>query len=441
MHFRFTGALVSMVTLAACGGTNSPTPHNQPGSGGSGGGAGKSGLAGMATGATGGASVGGSAGTSNVAGKGGAGETGLAGGGGSAPAGGGGSGGSAGTASMQAGAGGGSAGNRTSMGGAPSGGKGGASAGGAGGGLGGAGPSGGNGGSGGAGSTLHGGASGKFVCTPGATYGNPLTGMGSVTTIGPPTMGTPNYFAFIEGPVWIGSLGKLFFSDNVSPERIWELTPGGTPSVFQEMTNSNGLALDGNDQIVITDQEKNRITRVDPTSTSAMQVSIGNANCKPNDAVVRSDGNIYYTAPNGTGTGFYRMTPDGMVTGPRTDVMAPNGIDLSPDENTLYVGDVNNQSITKFTLDGTGTIGASGSAFAKTMNTTADGMCVDCAGDVYIGTSNGVEVFSPDGMSLGIVPTGESSNCTFGGTDRKTIYVTSRSQLKAVTLAVPGLPD
>jgi sugar lactone lactonase YvrE len=39
------------------------------------------------------------------------------------------------------------------------------------------------------------------------------------------------------------------------------------------------------------------------------------------------------------------------------------------------------------------------------------------------------------------VPTGESSNCTFGGADRKTMYVTSRSVLKYVTLAVPGLPD
>ena len=37
--------------------------------------------------------------------------------------------------------------------------------------------------------------------------------------------------------------------------------------------------------------------------------------------------------------------------------------------------------------------------------------------------------------------TGESSNCTFAGTDRKTMYVTSRSVLKYVTLNVPGLPD
>jgi gluconolactonase len=288
---------------------------------------------------------------------------------------------------------------------------------------------------------LHGGASGKYVCTAGATYGNPLSGMSSVTTIGPPTMGQPNYFAFVEGPIWVASLGKLFFSDNVSPERIWVLTPGGMPSVLQEMSNSNGLALDPNDQLVITDQEKNRITRLDPASGTAMQMVIGDAGCKPNDAVVRSDGNIYYTAPNGTGTGFWRMTVSGTKIGPRTDVAAPNGIELSPDENILYVGDVNNKQIAKFAIAADGTIAEIGTPFATTMNGTADGMCVDCAGNLYVGTSGGVEVYAPDGTMIGTVPTGESSNCTFGGSDKKTIYVTSRSQLKAVTLAVPGLPD
>jgi sugar lactone lactonase YvrE len=50
-------------------------------------------------------------------------------------------------------------------------------------------------------------------------------------------------------------------------------------------------------------------------------------------------------------------------------------------------------------------------------------------------------VFSPSGERLGIVPTGEASNCTFGGADRRTLFATSRSVVKSVALAVPGLPD
>jgi gluconolactonase len=201
------------------------------------------------------------------------------------------------------------------------------------------------------------------------------------------------------------------------------------------------MALDGDDQLVVAQQVDNLITRVDPTATAPMQTQIKAAGCKPNDVIVRSDGNIYYTAPNGNGTGFYWLSPSGTLTGPRTDVTAPNGIVLSPDENTLYVGDVQNKSITKFAVAADGSIAATGSPFATAMYDTVDGMCVDCGGNVYASTSNGVEVFSPDGMSLGIVPSGEASNCTFGGTDRKTLYVTSRSLIKTVTLAVPGLPD
>jgi gluconolactonase len=121
----------------------------------------------------------------------------------------------------------------------------------------------------------------------------------------------------------------------------------------------------------------------------------------------------------------------------------PNGIVLSLDENTLYVGDVGNKSITKYTVSADGTVTTASAApfVAQTKSDTVDGMCVDCAGNVYASTSNGVEVYSPAGSYIGTVPTGEASNCTFGGTDRKTLYVTSRAVLKYVTLNVPGLPD
>jgi gluconolactonase len=294
----------------------------------------------------------------------------------------------------------------------------------------------------GGGSNLHGGASGAFVCPPNPGTGDPLAGMSAITTISAPTMTQPSFFAFVEGPVWIASVGKLFFSDNAgSPERIWQLTPGMTPSVFFEGSGSNGLAIDGDDQLIVTDQVGNRITRVDPTASSPSHMLITAAGSKPNDIIVRSDGNIYFTAPNGGGTGFYRVDPSGMRTGPRTEVNAPNGIVLSPDENTLYVGDVGNRSITAFTIAADGSIGESGTPFATTVNATTDGMCVDCAGNVYAGTQNGVEVFSSTGMPRGTVMVGEASNCTFGGADRRTLYVTSRSVIKAVTLAIPGLPD
>jgi gluconolactonase len=295
-----------------------------------------------------------------------------------------------------------------------------------------------------AGSTgaLHGGASARFICQSGATYGNPLTGMGTIMQIMQPNMAPIYSFSFIEGPIWIGSLGIVVFSDNAaSPyERIIQVKPPSTvASSFMEMSGSNGLALDNDDNLILADQHNHRIVRLSSTTATQIGTPLATGTWKPNDVLVRSDNNIYFTDPD---TGFYRISPSGTLSGPITQVAHPNGIEMSLDERTLYVGDVTNQMIYTFALGADGSVDTSTfKHFVTTASGTVDGMCVDCAGNLYAGTSNGIEVFSSAGMPVGVVPTGESSNCTFGGTDRKTLYVTSRSLLKYVTLGVPGLPD
>ena len=226
------------------------------------------------------------------------------------------------------------------------------------------------------------------------TYGNPLTGMGTVNMIGPPPSG---YFAFIEGPVWIGSLGTLFFSDNASSptERIFKVVPPSTASALLADSGSNGLAVDNSDRIVAADQRNKRIAVINPMTGQTVGTPISTGSAKPNDVIVRSDDNIYFTDPD---TGFYRISPSGAVSAAMklTQSSRPNGIVLSTDENTLYVGDVGNRTIAKYTLAADGSVmTATGTNFvAQTMRDTVDGMCVDCAGNVYAGTSNGVEVYT-----------------------------------------------
>jgi gluconolactonase len=293
---------------------------------------------------------------------------------------------------------------------------------------------------------VNGGASAAFVCPDGA-FGNPLAGMGAVTSVAAPAQ---SFFAFIEGPVWVGSVSRLFFSDNASgPERIWQLeAPFTTPSIFLPDSGSNGLAIDNQDRLLLADQSDRRVTRVDATSAQVLGDVLPTGNYTPNDLVMRSDDNLYFTDPNTGGRGLYRLSPAGALSGPITQANAenapnaPNGVVLSPDENTLYVGDVQGRFVASFDLLADGAIDTeSGSIFVQTQGDTVDGMAVDCAGNLYVGTRTGVEVYAPDGSPLGTVPTGESSNATFGGPDRRTLFVTSRSVLKFVTLGVPGLPD
>jgi gluconolactonase len=294
---------------------------------------------------------------------------------------------------------------------------------------------------------VNGGASAAFVCPDGVAFGDPLAGMGAVQSVSAPQ---GSFFAFIEGPVWIGSRGQLFFSDNASgPERIWSIAPPfTTPVEFMPSSGSNGLAVDNDDQLLLADQRDRRVTRVDSGSAAALGDVLPSGNHTPNDLVLRSDDNLYFTDPQSGGRGLYRLSPTGQLDGPFTQGQtdnapgAPNGVVLSPDENTLYVGDVQQNFVASFALLADGSIDTeSGELFVRTQGDTVDGMAVDCAGNLYVGTRTGVEVYRPDATLIGTVPTGESSNATFGGTDRRTLFVTSRSVLKYVTLGVPGLPD
>jgi len=291
----------------------------------------------------------------------------------------------------------------------------------------------------------NGGASAAFVC-PDGPFGNPLQGMGAVQSIEAPD--GEQDFSFVEGPVWVGSQNRLFFSDN-TVGRIWELAPPFTTAAsFLENTGANGLAVDNDDRLLVADQSAGRITRFDLASKQLIDTVVPSGNFTPNDLVLRSDENLYFTDPNSGGRGFYRASPSGQVDGPFSQSNtedtpgAPNGVVLSPDENLLYVGDVQQRFVSVLELEADGTIDtASARVFVRTTGDTVDGMAVDCAGNLYVGTRTGVEVYAPDATLIGIVPTGESSNATFGGADRRTLFVTSRFEVRFVTLGVPGLPD
>ena len=131
----------------------------------------------------------------------------------------------------------------------------------------------------------------------------------------------------------------------------------------------------------------------------------------PNDIVVRSDGRIYFTDPRYGGAeprelakeAVYRIEKDGMVIEITHDVEKPNGLALSPDQQTLYIADHNNggnrlspndpepkrgaMKIYAFPLDKDGLVKGDGERktlvdFGK--ENGCDGMRVDSDGNIYM---------------------------------------------------------
>ena len=280
------------------------------------------------------------------------------------------------------------------------------------------------------------------LCGPDSSHVNPLSGIGEVVDIHPPSTGPYPYFKFLEGPVWVDHVdgGTLFFSDLGAPARIWKLTPPSTtPVLYFENSGSNGLAIDNGNNLIIADREDRRITQLNFNTKKLTELIPANGVFKPNDVITRSDNSFYFTASK---SGFFHVSANGKLSKAEKAVYSPNGIALSLDETKLYVGDFTNKTITSFELNSDGSVDSSSATlFATTKGDKVDGMTTDCAGNIYVGTTAGVEIFNTAGAALGTLPTGRSSNMTFGGSDKKTLYVTTPKLVKAIKLSVKGLAN
>lgn len=298
------------------------------------------------------------------------------------------------------------------------------------------------------------------VCPVEAEYGPPLA---SATTTADRLLGGQT---FLEGPVWVADPGYLLISDlaaatgpqRVQPSKIFRYTPG-SPTLETAIpdSGSNGLALspDG-ESIVAATHDQRSISRYQLTDSARETVAAdfrGAAFNSPNDVTLRSDGVIYFTDPDfqrGSRadamqgrTSVFRVR-DGIVSLVDDGLREPNGIALSPDGSTLYVGAYGENKIYSYPVHADGGTGAR-TQFASVAG--PDGATIDCAGNVYwaSGADGLVHVFSPAGVELGTIAAGAgTTNVAFGGSDRQTLFITSGRTgdfgLYSVHLDVPGYP-
>ena len=276
-------------------------------------------------------------------------------------------------------------------------------------------------------------------------------------------------FTFTEGPLWRPE-GVLWFSDVVgNVVRQW--APDGTVTEILKPGGYDGNSLPaggfigpngmtaGKDGAVLLCQHGNRrIVRIarDRQVTTVVDRYEGKKLNSPNDLVYRSDGTLYFTDPpyglpkddkdpakELRFNGVFRMAPDGKLQVIIRDLSRPNGIALSPDEKTLYIANSDEKRKVWMRYDVAADGGVSnGRVFADVTEEKADGlpdgMKVDSLGNVYASGPGGTWVFSPEGKHLGTFKPPETpANCGWGD-DGKTLYITARTSLYRVKLAVAG---
>jgi gluconolactonase len=279
-------------------------------------------------------------------------------------------------------------------------------------------------------------------------------------------------FRWAEGPVYFPAGRYVLFSD-IPNNRIMRFSEDdGHVSVFRQPSmNSNGNTIDREGRLITCEHSGRRVTRteLDGSITIIADKYNGKKLNSPNDAVVASDGSIWFTDPvYGIGGNYegikaapeqekhnvYRVDPkSGDVKVIVDDFVEPNGIALSPDEKKLYVIDTgftdgpdNPSHIRVFDVDvGAGKV-SNGKVFAEMPKPSiTDGMRCDTDGRVWCSVGwgdpneDGVRCYTAEGDLLGKIHIPETvANLCFGGTYRNRLYICGSSSLYAVYTSVQG---
>ena len=261
-------------------------------------------------------------------------------------------------------------------------------------------------------------------------------------------------FQFTEGPAWMAEGSFLLFSD-IPASIIYRWSrQDGLKAWRRESRSANGNTVDLEGRLVTCEHGSRTVTRTgkDGRIETMAATYKGQRLNSPNDVVVKRDGTIWFTDPpygirperaEQTANHVFRLDrgaaePVSVVS----DFSRPNGLCFSPDEALLYVADSDEKihHVRRFRVKSDHTL-EGGEVFATISPGVPDGMRVDRDGRLYSTAGDGVHVFSPAGKLLGKIRTPETAaNCTFGGPDGRTLFITARTNLYAVRLAAAGAP-
>ena len=269
-----------------------------------------------------------------------------------------------------------------------------------------------------------------------------------------------------EGPVWFGDARCLLWSD-IPNNRIlrWDEETGHTSVYRRPSNNANGNTRDRQGRLVTCEHLTRRVTRTnyDGSITVLADQVDGRRLNSPNDAVVKSDGSVWFTDPDFGILGFYegeraepelatrvyRIDPStGRISVVTDEVERPNGLCFSPDESILYVVECGTtpRRIVAFDAGPSGTTLTKRRVFVDAGAGTPDGFRCDVDGNLWCGWGmseglDGVMVFNPAGAAIGRVALPERcANLCFGGRHRNRLFMAASHSLYSLYVQTQGAP-
>ncbi|MFO7937407.1 MAG: SMP-30/gluconolactonase/LRE family protein [Kiritimatiellia bacterium] len=260
-------------------------------------------------------------------------------------------------------------------------------------------------------------------------------------------------FNFTEGAT-VNAQGEIFFTDQPNNAIHRWTRKKGVRLFMKPAGRSNGMCFTKDGFLLSCADEKTELWKIAPdgTKTVLLRNYKGKAFNGPNDVWAHPAGGCFFTDP------FYKRSwwshkkppqdtqqvyflPEGAEKPIRvtSDLTKPNGIVGTPDGKYLFVADIGAKKTFKYNISRDFTL-ADKTLFCEM---GSDGMTLDSEGNIYLTGSRGVYVFDENGAEAGVIeiPENWSANVCIGGPEKKTLFVTAKSGIYAVSLKVKGTPQ
>jgi gluconolactonase len=280
-----------------------------------------------------------------------------------------------------------------------------------------------------------------------------------------------------DDPIWIPGTGLVFSEPRAN--RVVRLSSDDKLTTFVEGLHSPlGMTLDRSGRLISLQSEDGHtgarvIWPVGKEGVLADRFH-GQPFSRPNDIVSDNKGGIYFSDPGLNAAqeqelrkaragapleprlppSVYYVPPGGMPIRVAEGIARPNGVQLSRDERVLYVSDTNGVDALAFDILPDGTLanrrtfatyaGRVANAPAERPASGGDGIVIDSEGRVYTITEAGIEILTPSGQPVGIIPVSCSASgarcqgLAFGGPDKSTLYVAGQGTLLKIQMLAQG---
>ncbi len=240
----------------------------------------------------------------------------------------------------------------------------------------------------------------------------------------------------IEGPDFDKD-GNLYVVNYQRNGTIGKVNADGSCELFvtlPEGSNANSIKFNSKGEMLLADWPMHNVLKVDMKTKQVSVFCHDKRFNQPNDLCLNRKDQIFASDPNwknSTGQ-LWRIEPDGRAILLQADMGTTNGIELSPDEKRLYVGESDQQRVWQFDVDAAGNV-SNKRLLIQFPDHGLDGIKCDKKGNIYVtrqekGT---VAILSPDGKIIrevklkGLNP----SNLVFGGKDGRTVFVTMQDRM------------